>query len=86
MLDPVGRPIRSILLKERLPADAVRITHQRQRPPFHMRKNRRRDFQIILDELRLDDLVVGKQKFRQVRQFNFAFADPGDLRSARGHC
>jgi hypothetical protein len=50
-----------------------------------MRKNRRRDFQIILDELRLDDVVVGKQDFCQVRQLDFAFADLGDLRSARGH-
>ena len=37
ILEPIGRPIGSILLKERFAADAVRITHQREGPPFDMR-------------------------------------------------
>jgi len=63
-------------------ADAVRITHQRQRPPFHMRQDRRRNLEVVLDQLRLDDMVIGKKRFRQVRQFDLAFADLGHLRCA----
>ena len=85
MLDPLGRPIRSVFLKERLSADAVRIPHQRQWPPFHVRQNRRRNFEIIFNELRFDDVVVGKKNFRQIRKFNLPFANLGDLSCARGH-
>ncbi|PYM12365.1 MAG: hypothetical protein DME18_11620 [Verrucomicrobia bacterium] len=82
MLDPVGRPIRPILLKERFPANAVRIAHQRQGPAFHMRQNGRRNSEVILDELRFDDVVVGKQNLGQIRKLDFAFANLGDLRGA----
>ena len=85
VLDPLGRPIRSVFLKERLPADAVRIPHQRQWPPFQVQQNRRRNFEVIFNELRFDDVVVGKKNFRQIRKFNLPFANLGYLSCARGH-
>ena len=50
-----------------------------------MRQNRRRNFEVILNELRFDDVVVGKKNFRQIRQFNLPFANLGYLSCARGH-
>jgi hypothetical protein len=49
MLEPVRRPLRAIFLIERLSPDAIRKTNQRQRPPFDLRQNRRRDFEIVFD-------------------------------------
>jgi predicted alpha/beta-hydrolase family hydrolase len=84
-LDPLGRPLRGRFLEKRFAANPVRITHHRERPAFEVSKDRRRQLEVILDQLRFNDVVVRVENLLQIRKFNLPLADLGNLRCARGH-
>jgi hypothetical protein len=79
VLEPVRRPVGTILLIERLAADSLGKTHERQRAALHVREDRRRELEVEFDELRLDDPVVGVEHLVEIRELDPAFPDLGDL-------
>jgi hypothetical protein len=85
MIEPVRRPLGAILLIERLPADAIRVADQRKRPSLQVRQDGGANLEIVFDQLRLDDAVLGKQQLRQIRKFDLSLPHLGDLTAARKH-
>src|SRR5262249_51522498 len=63
VLNPIGRSVWSVLLNERFRVNSVRKTHQREGPTSGMRKEGRRDSQIVVDQLSFGDLIGGKENF-----------------------
>src|SRR6185295_8348673 len=77
VFEPRGRPLGTVLLKEGPVIDAVRPSHQSQRPAFDMTKNGRRDFEVVLDQLGFDYLLRREEDLIEVREFDLALADGG---------
>src|SRR5690606_19846229 len=73
-LDPFRRPFRSVLLIEHFTVDTIRKTNERQRPALDMVQQRRGDLQVVLNDLRLDDMVFGKEYFIQIGYLYLAFS------------
>ena len=66
VLEPFRGPGRPILLKKRLTGNAVGITNDGEWAPLYMRQNGRGNFEVILDELGFDDVILGIKHLGEV--------------------
>src|SRR5215213_1211486 len=65
---PVRAVLRALLLVEELALHAVRIALHRQRPPFEVRQQRRRDARVVVDDLALREAGLRIEDLVQVRE------------------
>ena len=79
VIEPRRRPLGAVLLEEALAVDAVRVAHERQRPPPEMGEDGRGDLQVVLDQLRLEDAVMRPQHLVEVGDLELVLADLGQL-------
>src|SRR5690606_41050103 len=73
--NPVGRPIRSVLLIKAFAVNPVRKANQRQRASLYVGKQGRGNPEIILDHLGLHDVVFREQHFLQVGDLQLALSN-----------
>src|SRR5690606_29344901 len=66
--DPVGGVRGGVLLVEALPAGAVRVARDGERPVPQVREHHRRDPGVVVDDLRLGEAGVGVEDLVQVAQ------------------
>ena len=55
MVEPIGSPIRAVLLEELFPIDTIRESNQRQGSAPDMTQNGWRYFQIVFDDFRFSN-------------------------------
>ncbi len=82
--DPVGHPLRRVLLEEELALPPVGVALHRERPVLEVRDEHRRDRVVVREQVALRDPLVRPEELVQVRRLEdaLALADLG-RRSAR---
>src|SRR3990172_3590419 len=63
VVHPFGRPIRTILLKKSLAVYSIGIADDRERSSLDVGEDRWGEFQVILNKLGFDELVLGPKDF-----------------------
>ena len=75
--DPFRGPARTVLLKEPITRNPVRVADEGEGPAVEVREDRRGDLHVVFDQLCLEDARPGKQNLVQVRELDFPFSDAG---------